>query len=408
MSVLVTDGNQRATLAVVRALGSCGISTIVGEETIPTLAGCSRYCTASLRYPSPREDGQGFQDFLLSEVRSGKYRVLIPMTDVTLQLVSQIREGLSSHVALPIPCHKAITLSLDKRYLLRLADELNIPFPATFMMDENEDLDEAASVVQYPAVIKPRFSRFFDRGVWTEGRVLYARDPADLVAKYRASHAQIPFPLVQNYVEGEGLGVFLCLWNGKLKCVFCHRRLREKPPWGGPSVYRESIPFDAELVDQSRALLDALGWQGVAMVEFKLDRKDGRAKLMEINGRFWGSLQLALDAGINFPQLLYRLALGEDVPSQLRWKAGVKSRWFLGDLDHLLIRLRHAESPDGLPAPTTSRVRACLDFLKIFEADVHHEVLRLDDPAPGWFEVKSYLRDSTRRLFSRSVKGHAH
>lgn len=353
------------------------------------------------------QDAQGFQDFLRKEVGGGKYQVLIPMTNVSVQLASQIREALAPRVALPIPCEKAIMLAQDKRYILRLAEALGIACPVTFMMDENEDLEAVARAVRYPAVIKPRFSRFLRNATWAQGKVLYVRDAAELVAKYQTSHAQIPFPLVQNHVEGEGRGVFLCVWNGELKAAFCHRRLREKPPWGGPSVYRESLPYDTELVDQSYALLKALGWQGVAMVEFKVDRSDGLPKLMEINGRFWGSLQLALDAGMNFPQLLCRLALGENVPRQLRWRAGVKSRWFLGDLDHLLIRLRHAESPDGLPKPATSRFRACLDFLKIYEPDLHYEVLRLDDPAPGWFEIKTYFRDSVHRLFSRSAGGHA-
>jgi len=143
------------------------------------------------------------------------------------------------------------------------------------------------------------------------------------------------------------------------------------------------------------------------MVEFKLDRRDGQAKLMEVNGRFWGSLQLAIDSGLNFPLLLYRLATGENVPAQLVYKAGVKSRWFLGDLDHLLIRLSSPYGVDGLHHAEVSKLRACLNFLKFYEPNLRYEVTRLDDPRPGWFEVKSYFRETWRRLQRWKGRSHA-
>jgi hypothetical protein len=201
---------------------------------------------------------------------------------------------------------------------------------------------------------------------------------------------------VQEKVEGEGRGVFLLLWDGEVKAAFCHRRLREKPPWGGVSVLSESLPLDEELVGRSAALLRKLGWQGVAMVEYKLDARDARAKLMEVNGRFWGSLQLAIDAGMDFPLLLYRLATGEDVPAQRNYRAGVKSRWLLGDLDHLWIRLRHAQGPNGAPLGGGSRLRACLDFLKLAERGQRYDVMRAEDFGPAWFELKGYVRDALR------------
>jgi predicted ATP-grasp superfamily ATP-dependent carboligase len=202
--------------------------------------------------------------------------------------------------------------------------------------------------------------------------------------------------LIQEKIEGEGRGVFLLVWNGKLKAAFCHRRLREKPPWGGVSVYRESLPLDQAMVERSFALLQAMEWQGVAMLEFKMDRRDGVAKLMEMNPRFWGSLQLATDAGMNFPLLLYRLACGENVPPQFEYRSGMKSRWLLGDLDHLWLTLtprrEHIFQTNGV-----SRLRACARFLKFFERGLHYEVGRFSDWRPGWYECRNYLSHVLRR-----------
>jgi predicted ATP-grasp superfamily ATP-dependent carboligase len=306
-------------------------------------------------------------------------------------------------VRVPFPGPAQVNQVQDKRRVLLLARQLAIPIPETFLLDESESLEGAAARVRFPAVIKPRFSRSCRSGKWVAGPVRYVSDPTSLRAEYYKIHERIPYPLVQEKIEGEGRGVFLLIWDGELKAAFCHRRLREKPPWGGVSVYCESVPLDHGLVEKSYALVKALGWQGVAMAEYKVDRRDGQAKLMEVNGRFWGSLQLAIDAGMNFPLLLYRLAMEDDVKPQFEYKAGIKSRWLLGDLDHLLIRLTHARGPDGSPGPAGSRLKACLNFMRFWERNLRYEVWRWEDPDPGWFEIKTYLRDLFRRSSAAEV-----
>jgi predicted ATP-grasp superfamily ATP-dependent carboligase len=259
------------------------------------------------------------------------------------------------------------------------------------MVGEEESIDEVAARISYPAVLKPRFSWLHRDGNWANGGVEFAVDAAELKEKYARIHATNPFPLVQRRLEGEGKGVFLLVWDGELKAAFAHRRLREKPPWGGVSTYCESMPIDPDLVQSSLSLLRHIGWNGVAMVEFKVDKLDGVPKLMEINGRLWGSLQLAIDAGVNFPFLFYRLAMGEDVPPQFTYQVGVRSRWFWGDFDQLVIRLKNrgVTAADG-----RSRLGAIGDFLRLFEAKTRYDVFRLADPAPGWFETRAYLREN--------------
>jgi predicted ATP-grasp superfamily ATP-dependent carboligase len=137
-------------------------------------------------------------------------------------------------------------------------------------------------------------------------------------------------------------------------------------------------------------LLGPLGWHGVAMVEFKEDDRTGRPMLIEVNGRFWGSLQLAIDAGVDFPVLNGQLALGQppDVPPI--FKVGLKSRWLLGDLDHLLIRLLHSDR--DLPDTAPSKLKTLNDFLKFFGPTLRYDVWRRDDPRPALHEIRQYLK----------------
>jgi predicted ATP-grasp superfamily ATP-dependent carboligase len=195
--------------------------------------------------------------------------------------------------------------------------------------------------------------------------------------------------MIQRQVDGDGVGIFALCDRGETRMMFSHRRLREKPPWGGVSVLRESIAVDPVAGEYSRRLLRALGWHGVAMVEFKRERSTGVAFLMEINGRFWGSLQLAIDAGLNFPLSLAGLYCGDPVPQQNDYRVGIRSRWLLGDLDHLLMRVRGTDpAPPGSPA----LARLVLDFCRFFRRDTHYEVESASDPGPALHELRCYVR----------------
>jgi predicted ATP-grasp superfamily ATP-dependent carboligase len=401
MSVLVTDGDSRAALAAVRALGRAGIAVTASASEPSSMAGHSRFCGEMIRYPSPWDDPEGFQGFLRAESFRKDCRLLLPITDISMQLAAQTRESLAPAVRAALPNEEQVRRVQDKGHVLELAKQLNIACPTTHFLDDGSSVYELAQRIRYPAVLKPRISRFQTSEGWVRGTVEYAQDPDDLVKKYQASHARIPYPLIQERIEGEGRGVFLLLWNGKLKAAFCHRRLLEKPPSGGVSVLCESIPLDEHLVKQSLLLLNAMDWHGPAMVEFKLDRQNGQANLMEVNGRFWGSLQLAIDAGVNFPVLLYRLASGEDPTPQFEYTAGMKSRWLIGYLDHLLMRVATKHEPPQSLGPRESKFRAFLGLLNFFEPNLHDAIFRFTDVRPFVFECKVYARNRLRQLGHR-------
>lgn len=128
------------------------------------------------------------------------------------------------------------------------------------------------------------------------------------------------------------------------------------------------------------------------MVEFKRDTRDGITKLMEINGRFWGSLQLAIDAGVDFPWLLYRLAVVGDITPVFSYKEGVRLRWWLGDLDWLLLCFRKSRS-------VSSRVAVIREFLKPSRARA--EIFRWGDPGPQLAELSQYVGHITRKGIRR-------
>jgi predicted ATP-grasp superfamily ATP-dependent carboligase len=240
----------------------------------------------------------------------------------------------------------------------------------------------------YPIVIKPARSVAGTHGERVKLAVGYATSEGELRTLLR-SLPEAAFPvLLQERIVGPGVGLFLLRWEGRTIASMAHRRIREKPPSGGVSVMRATIPAPPELVRRSEQLLDHFNWSGVAMVEYKL----GRANvpyLMEVNGRLWGSLQLAIDAGVDFPRLLVAAALGEPVAPVTHYRL-VRSRWWWGDVDHLIARWTRNSIADGQLA---SRIRTAFDVLIPLHVRCKEEVFRWTDPRPFLRETREWFRD---------------
>ncbi|MGE3512977.1 MAG: ATP-grasp domain-containing protein, partial [Vicinamibacterales bacterium] len=325
-----------------------------------------------------------FVDALAAAVRERRVDVGLPIADVASALVAEHRERLAP-ACVPLPSADALRRAADKADVLRTAQRLGLGTPRTIFLEDGEPLP-ATNGLSYPVVVKPRRSRVRGESGWVSCSVAYVDTP-EALALLVSKMPRGAFPLaLQERIHGAGMGVFLCRLGGRVIARFSHRRIREKPPTGGVSVLCESTPMDPEALAAAEALLVELDWQGVAMVEFKVDDRDGRPKLMEINGRFWGSLQLAVDAGVDFPALLLEHwpdAVNAHMPA---YRVGVRTRWLLGDVDALLIRLLGRSQPDE-----TSRARAVADFLTCWGRDLHYENPRWSDLGPCWREAAQWV-----------------
>jgi len=149
-------------------------------------------------------------------------------------------------------------------------------------------------------------------------------------------------------------------------------------------------------------LLEALNWHGIAEVEFRLDPRDGIPKLMEINGRFWGSLEVAIASGVDFPYLLYRLTVDGDVQKVLNYRVGIKSRWLEGDLMHLTGVLRGTPANCGIQYP--NKWRTLLDFLNFYERNTTYDLFSCNDPLPFLFDQTFLFYRHLRKKLKRIVK----
>lgn len=381
--ILVLDAGQRSALAVTRSLGK--LSTIcitTAESTKSALAGCSRFSDKYIVSPNSTHEPENYLRWLEKLTAEIEFSLVLPVTEVTSQLLLMNQARLP-HVRLPFTSYENVMQIADKGNLVKLAQQLNISVPASEWFSRWDDLD--LSTITYPCVIKPCLSKIYGADGWIATTVSIIHNQADLSkALQKSPYLKTSAFMIQEFIPGHGAGVFCLFDQGKPVVFFAHKRLREKPPQGGVSVLSESAAVDPSLQQATEKLLTGANWHGVAMVEFRVG-EDGTAYLMEVNTRFWGSLQLAIDSGVDFPALLVsnELKLGLSTPSH--YKLGQRLRWLLGDLDSLYIYLKSSYT----------KKQKLIRLMQFFVPDffhTKHELNRISDLKPALFELKQYAR----------------
>jgi len=296
------------------------------------------------------------------------------MEEETLLLLAKYHSEISQYTYLLSPDLKKIEFVRDKRNLMEFAGTHGIPTPKTFYHPPSSTLwsNETNSTgralpldsIPIPAVIKPRISS-------GSFGIVYVKKKEDLIPSYQSVHERYPFPIIQEWIpDGGGTYGLSALFDeaSNIKAAFVHKKLRMYPVQGGPSTLREGVEH-SQMMELGLSLLRSLNWVGVGMVEFKVDPSDGIPKLMEVNPRFWGSLQLAIISGVDFPYLILRMARGERLEPILRYKVGKRCRWLLlGDILHFL------NNPN--------RFHLHPSFFHFFDPQTSYDIISKDDPLP--------------------------
>ena len=386
-TVLVTDAGRGSAITVIRSLGRKNYRVIAADSDPKSIGFRSRYAHEQLIYPAPEAKPQEFCNCLLETVKTKGVDLIIPVTDLAGQPLARNRDAFTKITRLALPDDVMLQVVTDKDKTWQLAKQLGVPVPETYVVETVKEALEASKHLGWPLVIKPQSSRKLREGNRIDSfKVTYAADADDLQKQMQELEGRCSV-LLQQYCTGIGLGVELLMSEGKPLAAFQHKRLREIPVTGGPSAYRESVPLDRDLYDYSLRLLQEIRWTGLAMVEFKVGSLGPR--LMEINGRIWGSIPLAVTSGVDFPAMLAELYLRGPaaIKPQLEsnYKIGVRCRDLQRDLmwiTNVLMQRRRYKFFD-LP----SRKRAVLALLGMFNPRRKFDLLRLHDPIPGLAEL---------------------
>lgn len=383
--ILILDAETRSTLASVRALANSNLEIAICSHSKWALAAASKYTDITFKIENPKNNPKEYCSSLIKLIASYKPQMLIPTTDESLNLCYSIKEELIKYCVFPFPEKNTYEKINNKFELLEIAKKHSINVPETMFIPEiskrNSKDIEAIKNFSYPAVLKPVSTTSIFQQIFIKPEIYYPITADEALLKLSEKNNNHINYLLQQRITGSGTGFFALCKKGEPYAIFAHKRVLEKPPSGGVSVLSESIPLEEAPIKESLSLLKELSWDGVAMLEYKRDLL-GKPYLMEINPRFWGSLQLSINCGINFPFLLHKLFLGESLELQKEYSLNQRLRWEIGTFDHFFINLRK----DVGETIKNIFQKNSLEFF-IAGKVCQNEVFKLNDPFPFFYEI---------------------
>lgn len=379
--VLLLDAYSTRTLACVRSWGKKDIPFAVGGETRWDMSLFSRYTKEKFVYTSPKRDLAAFVQDVNRYCREFGADSVFPTSEAAIMACSKYRNKLACPPI--IPEDREIETVFSKANTLNLAESLGMAVPRTIHVtaENSQSLNEIA--INFPVVIKSSSSEVLLPGkTGTSEKTVYASSKIELERECNSRLAKGQSVLLQEFIDGYGVGISGLFVKGQPVALIGHRRIRESNPLGGPSALAETIEIDRNLLEATTKLFKSIQFTGPAMVEFKIDRRSGRAYLMEINGRFWGTILLAPASGLDLPYLYWKLLNGMEIrPEETRYQIGVKGRYLVGDTKCLLLYLKG--KPKNWPGQFNRRWFAIKSFVgSFFDRKTKELILTSDDPMP--------------------------
>lgn len=338
--MLVTDVEERASLAACRGLAWAGYEISGVSAARPAAGHWSRSCSHRLRLPDPRVDQSGFVAGLELALRRNEHAVLLMGSDVSTFVVSEQRERLELLTRIGLPDRVAVRTSLDKVRLLEAAQTVGLRSPPSIVCENEADARAAVHDLGLPLVVKPSGSFLPNGNQFRQQRVALV-DDEDALADVLHSFGR-PF-IVQRFEEhGQVVSYAGVMTPAGLLATVVARWSRRWPPRAGATTFCQTIVPPSGLAERVERLLGTLGYHGIFELEL-LEHSNGRYAAIDLNPRVFGWLALALRAGVNLPALYCDWLCGRQA-LPLTAPAGVPYRWEDGDAAHLLWQLRHGRS----------------------------------------------------------------
>jgi len=385
-NVFVTDASKRESLAIVRSLAKKGIEVTAGENRRICCSFFSKYVKNRVIYPNPDKNPFLFIQNIYELVKKDKYDVILPVDDPTTILFSKYKDKLSKYTKVPVASYNTIMKGRDKAQTIKIAIENDIPCPKTYFV-EDSNIEKIKNEIAFPIVIKPRESS------GARGIVYVNSSPEEFTHKYKRVRNQYGPVLIQGYIPHTGDHYSVCaLFNhdSEPRATFVYKEIRQYPITGGPATFAVSVE-KPDVLKYTLKVLKVRDWYGVAHIDFVIDERDKKPKLLEVNPRFWSSLELAILSGVDFPYLLYKVAVNGDVKAVTKYRTGVKLRFLAGDILWF--------------SSTKNKLKALPEFIKFRDDNMGYAICSLDDPKPligfmldNFISVMKYIKKRTHSI----------
>ncbi|MFO7901412.1 MAG: ATP-grasp domain-containing protein [Pirellulaceae bacterium] len=386
--ILLLGNDTRVMLAVSRSLGRSGHEVHVGwcPDSSPAVA--SRYVQTVHAIPEYSPDDEAWKTALGKIMGGHDFDLILPCNDPAVIPLQVHRADFETQARLYLLDDDVFQIVFDKIRTLELAKRLKIPLPISVVGSCRRTLLAECDRCRYPLFVKPRSSV-------TECDVINKRavrraDTPEALASILQDKDIAEGVLVQESFEGIGVGVEVLACQGEVCAALQHKRLRES--MAGGSTYRETVPLDPLLLEATGKMMRALNYTGVAMAEFRFDPRTKDWVFLEINARFWGSLPLAVAAGMDFPVYLVQMLLEGQREFNNQYRYGIRCRNLVEDLR-------------GVKNEGSSRLakipRVVRELALVATGRDHLDMFATDDWRPQLKEVSALFQSQFRKWRER-------
>lgn len=394
-SVLILGEDTRSFLSVIRSLGESGMKVDVVTLINNTPSLYSKWIQKVYKLNYQAYSQEEWQQSLSKIIEVGNYDLVIPCDERSLYPLLDIKDQTKTKAIFAIPERHALGPLFDKEQTKSLASKLGISVAHGELFSlETTSTDDLIKKFGLPLVLKPTMS--YESGQLSQrNTVMIARTQGDVEA-FRQSNNDC---LVESYFTGTGMGVSVFASKGKIRAAFAHRRVSE-PERGGGSSYRKAWPLSPDMLDACQKICVHLNYTGVAMFEFKFNDTTKKWILIEINARFWGSLPLAIFAGVDFPKLLAIYLMTELKPYKLTYNPRAHARSLTSDIYDMKASFDACRYEDGLLRALSCTLPRILGFVRLFTGNDTVDSFKWNDKQPFFKELDDLFGKKLKSLFT--------
>lgn len=406
MQVILLGADSPIGLTVTRELGQQGVEVHAIGWNQRSIALYSRYATTSHIRETNSED-------LVKQLETigRQYNCPWVMTigEADISWLHKRRKDFS-FIKPIIPKAESFQASLDKTLTSQLANIIGIRTANSWQIKSLSQLDRLHKQFTYPLVLKwanpLRVSQVLENLHIDIDKYHYVYN-FDELYKYLAEFSNVgEYPIIQEHIPGIGLGQMIFMHEAQCIQKFQHIREAEWQPEGGVSAVCRSLPLTEheKLMKNSVKLLQALNWEGPAMVEYRYNTETGETCLMEVNGRFWGSLPLAHHAGANFAWLWYQAATNMQLSNDVKYRENLRCRYFIPEFKRLvrILFFQHKIQNKNLHF---SRSRELLRFFRNYiSLKTHYYVWSPTDPVPFFADMYGIVKKVFAKFWPETQK----
>lgn len=383
IDVILTNGWDRIAYNILLGLKKENLNIAFGTDDNLGMGYFSKYVRTKFRHANYISNEEKFISDLKKVLKNIKPSVYIPTGEEVYTVSKYIKEFDGLDVKIPISDYQTLNSLNDKSQSFKIANSVSAPIPATIIPLSQKDIEDFALEHSYPVVLKNTKSNS------SKGVFYITKENLTKVIKNQIEDQGLNFNefILQQFVKGTGYGVSILMNRGNPRAVFTHKRLRERIKSGGPSTLRISTE-NKELEQYAIAMLTKVNFNGVAMIEFKYDETNNKGWFIEANPRFWGSVGLAINSGVNFPFLLYKMAVDGDIEPVFDHTKGITARWLIGDLNAVL--------------KNSLKERSLIRMKDIFyKADFYDDFIK-KDPLPFFARIYLQFRRKIINIIKRA------